>query len=174
MKTKPKRHRKTGGQALIEFALVFPLLFLLIVNVINFGGMFYAWISVTNAARTGAQHLITGGATVGGRAAPTPAVVRTLVLDDLHPLPNSATAQVCVSYSNSATVGCNTGSAPSGTPPAADTAEGTPAITYNMGAVDVTYTYTPFIPLWDFPRLGIHATLPPTAIHRRATMRMLE
>ena len=46
-------------------------------------------------------------------------------------------------------------------PPAADSGEGTPAITYPVGAVDVTYTYLPFIPLWDFPALRIHATLPP-------------
>ncbi len=35
-----------AGQSLVEFALVLPLLFLLIVNAINFGGFFYAWITV--------------------------------------------------------------------------------------------------------------------------------
>ena len=43
-----------------------PLLFLLIVNVVNFGGMMYAWIAVSNAARTGAElHATWGGATIG-------------------------------------------------------------------------------------------------------------
>ena len=174
MKPIPKRTRTRSGQALIEFSLMLPLLFLLVVNVINFGGMLYAWICVSNAARTGAQYFITGGATVGAPVIPTAAAVQTLVENDLHPLPNSANAQVCVSASNSATVSCDTGSAPAGTPPAADTAEGSPAITYPVGAVDVTYTYLPFIPLWDFPALHIHATLPPTVIHRQATMRILE
>ena len=165
-----KRNRSSSGQALIEFALVLPLLFLLIVNVINFGGMLYAWICVSNAARAGAQYYITSGASVGAPATPAGAAVRTLVLDDIHPLPNSANAQVCVSTSTSAAV-CNTGS---GTQPAADSGEGTPAITYPVAAVDVTYTYQPFIPLWSFPALGIRATLPPTAIHRQATMRILQ
>ena len=168
----PKRHRSSSGQALIEFALILPLLFLLIVNVINFGGMFFAWICVSNAARTGAQYYITGGATVGAPVPPTVPLVQTLVLADLHPLPNSATAQVCVSTSTSATVSCNTGLPPADAPPAADSAEGT--VTYPVAAVDVKYTYLPFIPLWDFPALRIHTTLPPTAIHRQAIMRILE
>jgi Flp pilus assembly protein TadG len=160
--------------------LILPLLFLLIVNVINFGGMLFAWICVSNAARTGAQYYTTAGATVGGPADP-PAVafVQTLVLNDLQPLPNSANAKVCVSTSTSATVSCKCiGPAcppdPADAPPPADTAEGTPAVAYPVGAVDVTYTYLPFIPLWDFPALHIHATLPPTAIHRQATMRILQ
>jgi Flp pilus assembly protein TadG len=174
MKPTPRRNRSRDGQALIEFSLILPLLFLLIVNVINFGGMLYAWICVSNAARTGAQYYVTGGVAVGSPATPTAAAVQTLVSNDLHPLPNSANAQVCVSTSTSVTVSCNTGTAPTGAPPAADSGEGTPAITYPLGAVDVTYTYLPFIPLWDFPALRIHATLPPTVIHRQAAMRILQ
>ena len=51
----------TRGQSLVELALILPLLFLLIVNVVNFGGVFFAWIAVADAARTGAQYWITGG-----------------------------------------------------------------------------------------------------------------
>src|SRR5450759_1951466 len=145
----PKRHRSSSGQALIEFALILPLLFLLIVNVINFGGMFFAWICVSNAARTGAQYYTTGGVVLWAPTLPSAALVQTLVLADLHPLPNSATAQVCVSTSTSATVSSNIGTAPAGAPPAADTAES--GVTFPVAAVDVKYTYLPFIPLWDFP-----------------------
>jgi hypothetical protein len=45
---------------------------------------------------------------------------------------------------------------------------------YTLATVDVTYTYKPFIPLFSFPRLGISATLPAGAIHRKAVMRMLQ
>ena len=45
---------------------------------------------------------------------------------------------------------------------------------YVLATVDVTYTYQPLIPLWDFPALGVHATLPPTTIHRTAAMRMIQ
>jgi Flp pilus assembly protein TadG len=168
------RNRKAGGQALIEFSLVVPLLFLLIVNVVNFGTFCYAWITVSNGARAGAQYLTYGPVAVGHLVLPAAPAVQTLVANDIQMLPNASTAQVCVSYSNSATVSCNRGTAPAGTPPAADTGEGTPAIVYPVGAVDVTYTYSPMIPLWDFGRLGIHATLPATTMHRQARMRILQ
>src|SRR3954471_20197737 len=129
-KAMPMATRRRSGQALIEFALVLPLLFLLIVNVVNFGGMLYAWISVSNAARLGAQYYITGSATIGAPTRPAVGTIQTLVLNDLSALPNSATAQVCVSTSQSGTVSCNSGTAPAGAPPAAETAEGSPAITF--------------------------------------------
>jgi Flp pilus assembly protein TadG len=174
MKGTTDRHGGSSGQALIEFALILPLLFLLIVNVINFGGFFYAWIVVSHAARTGAQYMSMGGAYVHGPVQPSAGSVQTLVTNDLVSLPNRSSAQVCVSRSRSVTVSCSSGTAPSSAPPAADTAEGSPAITYEIGAVDVTYTYQPFIRLWDFSALGIHATLPTTTIHRQAQMRILQ
>jgi Flp pilus assembly protein TadG len=166
--------RSADGQALIEFALLLPLLFLLIVNVINFGGLLYAWITVSNSARVGAQYYITGPATVGAPARPSESAVQSLVINDLKALPNALASQVCVSTSLSSTVSCNSGSAPFTAPPPAETAEGTPPITFAVAAVDVTYTYQPFIPLWDFTALQVHATLPPTAIHRQAIMRILQ
>jgi len=36
----------------------------------------------------------------------------------------------------------------------------------------VTYTYQPFISLWNFSKLGIHLTLPPTTLHRQSVMRL--
>jgi len=45
---------------------------------------------------------------------------------------------------------------------------------YVLASVDVSYTYRPLLPLWDFGALGVHATLPPTTIHRQASMRMLQ
>jgi Flp pilus assembly protein TadG len=170
-----KRRRHTSrGQALIELALILPLLLLLIVNVVNFGGLLYAWITVANAARAGAQYSITGGATLGAPARPSAAAVQSLVMNDLYALRNASTSQVCVSSSVSATVSCNTGTAPSSAPPSAETAEGTPPVTFAVAAVDVTYTYAPFIPLWDFSRLNIHATLTSTNVHRQAVMRILQ
>jgi len=45
------------GQALVEFALLVPLVFLLAVNAVNFGGYLFAWITVANAARSGADYM---------------------------------------------------------------------------------------------------------------------
>ena len=172
---KAVRPRKDGsgnsggeGQALIEFALVLPLILLLIMNLVNFGAFIYAWITVANAARAGAQHMIVGGAWVGGPVPPDSSSVVTLATDDAKWLPNAASLQVTVCKNNRGTLepsGCGGTWGPPTDPE--------PGL-YTVGAVDVSYTYQPVIPLWDFPNLGIHLTLPATTIHRRATMRMVQ
>jgi len=154
------------GQALIEFALVLPMVFLLIVNAVNFGAFLFAWITVANGARTGAQYSVMGAASVGTNVTPTPAQVTTLITNDIASLMNRASLTVRVCTNTNGTVACSgTGT---GTPPA----DPEPA-TYVLGSVDVRYTYVPVISLWDFPGLGIHATLPTTTIHRQVSMRML-
>jgi Flp pilus assembly protein TadG len=48
----------TGGQALVEFALVLPLLLILLVGTIDFGRAVFAYNSVSNAARSAARMAI--------------------------------------------------------------------------------------------------------------------
>jgi Flp pilus assembly protein TadG len=160
------------GQVLLEFALVLPLMFLLIVNVVNFGGMLYAWVTVSNAARTGAQYLMMGGATVHATAPPTLSQVSALITADLISLPNRASAVVQVCTNNNGEIVCSPsgGTLPS-IPNDPENTLGAQGI-YVLGTVDVTYTYKPFISFWSFPGLGINLTLPPTAIHRQAVMRL--
>lgn len=158
-----KKRRKTSsrGQALIEFALVLPMLFLLVINVVNFGGMLSAWVVVANAARAGAQYMVTSDAWLFGPSAPNAAAVTSLVTNDLSSLPNRESAQVRVCINVGGTVS-----------PAGCVMPGDPeAATFNSASVDVTYTYRPLIPFWSFPRLGIHLTTPPTTIHRKVVMR---
>ena len=45
------------AQALVEFALVLPILLLLILGVMDFGRLFYTKMVLTNAAREGANYL---------------------------------------------------------------------------------------------------------------------
>ena len=45
------------AQALVEFALVLPILLLLVLGVMDFGRMFYTKMILTNAAREGANYL---------------------------------------------------------------------------------------------------------------------
>jgi len=47
--------RSQSGQALVEMALVMPLLILLLFGVIEMGRIGYTYISVSNAARAGAR-----------------------------------------------------------------------------------------------------------------------
>jgi Flp pilus assembly protein TadG len=155
------------GQSLIEFALVLPLIFLMIVNAVNFGGFLYAWITIANAARAGAEYSLMGGAMAQAPATPTAAQITTLVAQDTASLPNQGSVQVRVCTNNNGTVACvGPGSS---TPPA----DPEPTVCV-LTTVEVTYTYQPFIPLWDFPGLNIRATLPPTTLQRRAVMRRMQ
>jgi Flp pilus assembly protein TadG len=158
---------QSRGQSLVEFALILPLLFLLVVNVVNFGAFLFAWITIANAARSGSQYMAMGGATVLAPNPPTAAQVTGVVTRDVSSLLNRASLQVKVCTNNNGTVAC-TGSGGWATP-----ADPEPSY-YVLGTVDVTYTYKPPIPLWSFPNLGIYATLPATTIHRQAAMRMLQ
>lgn len=53
----PFRHEgeKTRGQALVEFALILPLLLLLLLLAIDFGRVFFGWVALNNAARIAAS-----------------------------------------------------------------------------------------------------------------------
>jgi hypothetical protein len=125
--------------------------------------MLYAWVAVANAARTGAQYMVMSDTWIFGMSPPTPAQVVTQVTNDLASLPNRASAQVKVCMNVSGTTTC--------TPSGGTTPTDPESANYNSTSVDVTYTYQPFVPFWNFPRLGIFLTLPPTAIHRKVVMR---
>jgi hypothetical protein len=158
------------GQALIEYILVLPLVFLLIVNVVNFGGFFCAFIAVTNAARAGADYAILGFPSAGNPP-PVPGTATTinsLITTDMSSLPNRASlvVNICQSINGGAGIplpgsGSTCTSIPTDPEPS----------TYVLTSIDVTYTYVPFIPLFSFPGLNIYATIPPTTIHRRVVMR---
>ncbi len=51
----PRTDRRARGQSLVEFSLVLGPLLLLILGVIQFGLIFNAYVTVTNAAREGAR-----------------------------------------------------------------------------------------------------------------------
>lgn len=47
----------TRGQSLVELALVTPLLFLLMLGILDFARVFFSYVTVSHAARTGARHV---------------------------------------------------------------------------------------------------------------------
>ncbi len=47
--------KEKRGQALVELALVLPLLILLIIGMMEFGRVFHSYLLITNAAREGAR-----------------------------------------------------------------------------------------------------------------------
>ena len=150
------------GQALVEFALIVPLVFLLAVNAVNFGGFLFAWISVANAARAGAQYMVMSSSSPGSPTPATLAQITALVTNDVSSLMNRSSILVAIcTNKTTGPIGCTSLFDPE-------------APAYTLATVDVTYTYKPYIPLFSFPKLGISATLPATTIHRKAVMRMLQ
>jgi Flp pilus assembly protein TadG len=51
-----KRLRNSRGQSLVELAVLTPVLLLLLLGGIDFGRVYFAHVSVTNAARNGADY----------------------------------------------------------------------------------------------------------------------
>ncbi len=67
-------HRRSGGQGLVEFALVAPLLIGLAFGIFDFGRGMSANITVTNSSREGARYLATQASTLSspyGTTCPT-------------------------------------------------------------------------------------------------------
>jgi Flp pilus assembly protein TadG len=158
----PEKARQRRGQALIEFALILPLVFLLAVNAVNFGGFIFAWITVAGAARDAADYMIVSSESAGAPTPATLAQVTALVTSDVASLLNRASVVVATcTNATSSSNGCTTLTDPE-------------APSYTLATVDVTYTYKPLIPLFSFSSLKISATLPPATIHRKAVMRMMQ
>lgn len=56
MKLPLRRHREVSrGQALVEFAIILPLLALLLLLAIDFGRVFFGWVALNNASRIAAS-----------------------------------------------------------------------------------------------------------------------
>ncbi len=139
-----------------------PLLFLLIVNAVNFGGFIYFWITVADATRAIADSVSFGALSVGSPTPPTATQISNILSNA------GASATYCLNTNNtttpiSATCGFTVPMIP-GDP------EGG---AYTLLVVDVSYTYTPIVSLFSFPTLGIYSTLTPTSIKRRAVTRVL-
>ena len=163
----PSSENSTNGQALIEFAFMMPVIFLLLIVAINYGGLFYAWITCANAARAGAQYAILGSASAGAPSAPSASAVTNLISgsgSDTSSLTGSVT--ICINKNSTA-------SAISGT--CTFTIPSIPADPeapkYSLTAVDVKYTYSPFFSSFSFPGWGISLPVMPSTIHMRTLMR---
>lgn len=55
-----RRHNKSQGQALVEFALIITVLLMIIFLIIESARILQGWVTVQNAARNGARYAITG------------------------------------------------------------------------------------------------------------------
>ena len=55
---KLRHRRRSRGQAVVEFAIIAPLLFLLLLIAVDFGRLFFTYIQVTNASREAAAYAV--------------------------------------------------------------------------------------------------------------------
>jgi Flp pilus assembly protein TadG len=160
------------GQALVEFALTVPLLFFLIVLTVNFGGWLYSWIEIGNSVRAAADYASLGVSSAGDPTTATGTTLVNLINADLAKLPNRTTSNpsVYICQNDGTNITALTGTCPSSpNAPVADPE----APAYVAVTVDVTFTYTPFFLAFNFPSLGIGLPTIPSAIHKRAVMRIL-
>ena len=79
-----RRNRPRQGQALVEASLLAPILFMLFLGMVNFGFFVFAFITVANAARVGAQ------ATANASFAGNQSVACEVVMREMRSLPNVA------------------------------------------------------------------------------------
>jgi Flp pilus assembly protein TadG len=97
--------RREEGQAVVEFAMVLPVLAALVIVLIQFGGIMYRWISLTHLANEGARYAavnIFPGQSNGGPASPGAFLCPKLGAD------KSATAKTVAVTFTSATTGAVT------------------------------------------------------------------
>ena len=62
---RPSRRQRGRGQALVEFALVLPILLLMIFGIVDAGRLIYTYNTVSNAARDGARVAIVNQSNFG-------------------------------------------------------------------------------------------------------------
>jgi uncharacterized protein (UPF0333 family) len=159
---------KETGQAIIEYLLLLPIVLVLLLNMVNLAGFFFAWIAVSNAARAGANYAVLSGAAAGFLPTPTAGKIKSLVAADISSLPNNASLVMNICQNKNGTVTTLSGTCTS-IPSDSEPTE------YVLTSVDVTYTYVPFIPAgFKFVGLNVYITIPPTVVHRRAVMRVLQ
>jgi Flp pilus assembly protein TadG len=80
-----RRRRSARGQSLVELSLILPVLLILALGIVDYGRVYFEYVSVTNAARTGAAFAskdVDTAADLDG--------IRTAALDDLDSLPNGS------------------------------------------------------------------------------------
>lgn len=173
MKT-AKLVQSSSGQALIETALILPLLLTIVLNAINFAFFFLMALNITSSSRTSGIYSIMGGATPAAMALPNSTNVTALALQDLTgavyaPSTSNTGVNVCSSTvgihnAGSTNMGTNCTSAGIGggfattAGPDPELNSGNTAPAFLLNHVDVAYQFGPPIPLTPFNALLLLAS----------------
>jgi hypothetical protein len=160
-----KLARNSSGQALIETAIMLPLLLVIVLNAVNFAFFFLMALNITASSRSSGIYSVMGGATPAAvplpKAGPqtTASTVSYLAYQDLTgavstPSTSNTGVNVCsstvgVTGSGSSTVtSCTSSGAGGGFPSSADADPEAPS--FLLGRVDIAYKFSPPIPFSAF------------------------
>jgi len=162
------------GTALIESALILPLLVVLMLNIVNFGMYLYAWVTLHNAARAVAEYQVYNGVVLGFPTAPSLSQMQCVLYQEVSSLPNrgmgnegactwsNVTLEICANANGSTTCQGN------GTvfPISADSDS-----LYRIYAVRIGYTYQSLFSGGSSPYIILQ---PSTPIQATTYMRSME
>ncbi len=158
--------RNSSGQALIETAIIVPLLLTIVLNAVNFAFFFLMALNITASSRSSGIYSIMGGATPAAKALPqagpqtTSTTVSFLAYQDLTgavstPSTSNTGVNVCSSTVGTTGTGAATattctqiGTGGGGFPTSA--APDPEAPSFLLGRVDVAYKFTPPLPFTVF------------------------
>ena len=85
MKLPWRRRTVSRGQAMVEFAIILPVLALLMVLAVDFGRIYFGWVGINNVARIGANEAAWHPDTWNGTGDPDlKAVYRQQMVDDMQ------------------------------------------------------------------------------------------
>jgi hypothetical protein len=164
------RGGSTDGVAVLEAALVLPLLVALMLNVANFGMYIYAWVTVNNAARALLQYRVYTGVVLGYPPVPSVTQMQNLVTAEVSSLPNKASVSwvVCGPPKSGGALDCQG----PGTAFAPDADPANPT-QYSLYSAKVGYTFQTLFSPVTLP-LGYSVAGPPGSVSRQVSMRSMQ
>ncbi|MEX2245309.1 MAG: TadE/TadG family type IV pilus assembly protein [Dehalococcoidia bacterium] len=140
------KQQRERGQSLAEFALVAPLLFILIFGIIDIARLYQAWVTVQGAAREGARYGVTGRTDCELYTDDRAGCVEFVALAQAASLPGSA---------DGLSVSTKSWAFPEYT---TQSAAGDPGAQCDMIEVSVGYDYEPSTPVISKLIGGVHIT----------------
>lgn len=138
--------RRSRGQSLVEFALIFPVLMLLLFGIFDFGRAIYEYNTLANAARQGVRVAIVN------QNVHTPGMGCFTGSGGAQPDTSKTTAQDCAQQAAVILAGATAtvtyrNVSDSGACTSGGTADGGPAQVGCLAVVTVTYSFVPITPI---------------------------
>lgn len=138
--------RRERGQTLVEFAMIAPVLVILIFGFVDVSRVYQAWVTIQGAAREGARYGVTGRADCDIASEDRLACIQYAAAQRAEPLTNS---------DSDLTVTVRSWDYPEYADPAT---EGDPGDQCDALEVQVEYDFTPSTPLVDTILGAVHLT----------------